>query len=86
MQRVRLTRRLPHVYFWSSVNQCSIKAVAYLDKARERTHLWCGATSSAIKLFGGPMITVSDKALAELEAYFTGKDKTPIRIHLAPGG
>lgn len=32
------------------------------------------------------MITLSDKARAELDAYFDGKDKTPIRIYLAPGG
>ncbi len=32
------------------------------------------------------MITITDKARAELEGYFTGKDKTPIRLYLAAGG
>ena len=32
------------------------------------------------------MITVSDEARKELEADFDGKEKTPIRVYLAPGG
>lgn len=32
------------------------------------------------------MITLSDKARAELEAYFADKDKTPVRVYLASGG
>lgn len=32
------------------------------------------------------MITVTEKAQKELEAYFSGKEKTPIRIYLAAGG
>ena len=32
------------------------------------------------------MITVSEEARLELEAYFADKEKTPIRIYLAPGG
>ena len=32
------------------------------------------------------MITVSDEARRELEAYFADKEKTPIRVYLAPGG
>lgn len=32
------------------------------------------------------MFTVSDAASKELDAYFDGKDKSPIRVYLAPGG
>lgn len=32
------------------------------------------------------MITVSKEARTELAAYFEDKEKTPIRIYLAPGG
>ena len=32
------------------------------------------------------MISVSDSALKELDAYFQDKDLVPIRIYLAPGG
>lgn len=32
------------------------------------------------------MIKVSSEAQAELEKYFEGKEKSPIRVYLAPGG
>jgi hypothetical protein len=32
------------------------------------------------------MIELSQNAHKELEAYFADKDKSPIRIYLAPGG
>lgn len=32
------------------------------------------------------MFQVSDDAIRELDAYFDGKDKSPIRVYLAPGG
>lgn len=32
------------------------------------------------------MIDLTDNARKELEAYFADKDKTPIRVYLAPGG
>lgn len=32
------------------------------------------------------MFTLSESAYKELEAYFADKEKTPIRIYLAPGG
>ncbi len=32
------------------------------------------------------MVEVSDSAHKELEAYFEGKEKSSIRIYLAPGG
>ena len=32
------------------------------------------------------MITLTDDAKKELDAYFDGKDKSTIRIYLAPGG
>ena len=32
------------------------------------------------------MFTISETASHELEAYFEGKEKTPIRVYLAPGG
>jgi len=32
------------------------------------------------------MIEVSQNAIKELEAYFADKEKSPIRIYLAPGG
>lgn len=32
------------------------------------------------------MITLEDSARQELDAYFTDKEKSPIRIYLAPGG
>ncbi len=32
------------------------------------------------------MITVTEEARKELEAYFADKEKTPIRIYLAAGG
>ena len=32
------------------------------------------------------MVNVSDNAMKELEAYFSDKDKSPIRVYLAPGG
>ena len=32
------------------------------------------------------MVELTDKAHSELEAYFADKDKSPIRIYLAPGG
>ncbi len=32
------------------------------------------------------MVIVTDNALKELDAYFEGKEKSPIRIYLAPGG
>lgn len=32
------------------------------------------------------MLELSESAKKELDAYFEGKDKTPIRIYLAPGG
>lgn len=32
------------------------------------------------------MIELTDNALKELEAYFKDKDRSPIRIYLAPGG
>ncbi len=32
------------------------------------------------------MITVTEEARKELEAYFEGKEKSPIRVYLAPGG
>lgn len=32
------------------------------------------------------MITITDSARKELEAYFADKDKGTIRVYLAPGG
>ena len=32
------------------------------------------------------MLTVSEEARKELEAYFDGKEKKTIRVFLAPGG
>lgn len=32
------------------------------------------------------MFELTDTAREELDAYFEGKDKTPIRVYLAPGG
>ena len=32
------------------------------------------------------MVDISDDAKKELNAYFEGKDKSPIRIYMAPGG
>ena len=32
------------------------------------------------------MLTVSEDARKELEAYFAGRDRKPIRVFLAPGG
>lgn len=32
------------------------------------------------------MIPLTEEARKELEAYFEGKEKTPIRVYLAPGG
>ncbi len=32
------------------------------------------------------MLQVSEGALKELNAFFEGKEKQPIRIYLAPGG
>lgn len=32
------------------------------------------------------MLTVSDTAIKELDEYFTDREKSPIRIYLAPGG
>jgi len=32
------------------------------------------------------MITITEKAQEELNAYFKDKDKSPIRIYLAAGG
>ncbi len=32
------------------------------------------------------MVNVSDNAMKELEAYFADKEKSPIRVYLAPGG
>lgn len=32
------------------------------------------------------MFEITESALKELEAYFADKEKTPIRIYLAPGG
>ncbi|UZP68403.1 IscA/HesB family protein [Desulfovibrio mangrovi] len=32
------------------------------------------------------MVSLEQSAKAELDAYFSDKDKTPIRIYLAPGG
>lgn len=32
------------------------------------------------------MITVTDGAREELEAFFADKEKTPVRVYLAPGG
>lgn len=32
------------------------------------------------------MFEITDSAIKELDAYFDGKEKTPIRIFLAPGG
>ena len=32
------------------------------------------------------MISVTEDARKELEAYFAGKEKTPVRVYLAPGG
>lgn len=32
------------------------------------------------------MITLTDAALRELDAYFEGKDRAAVRIYLAPGG
>lgn len=42
--------------------------------------------ADATTLYGDTMFTVSDAARAELDAFFNGKDKSPIRIYLAPGG
>lgn len=32
------------------------------------------------------MITISDQAKKELDAYFDEKEKSPVRVYLAPGG
>lgn len=32
------------------------------------------------------MFELTDSACKELDAFFDGKDKTPIRVYLAPGG
>lgn len=32
------------------------------------------------------MLELTDSARAELDAYFAGRSKTPIRVYLAPGG
>ncbi len=32
------------------------------------------------------MLHISESALKELEAYFDGKEKSPIRVYLAAGG
>ena len=32
------------------------------------------------------MFALSDSARTELDAFFDGKDKSPIRVYLAPGG
>ena len=32
------------------------------------------------------IISITEEARKELEAYFEGKEKTPIRVYLAPGG
>lgn len=32
------------------------------------------------------MISLTEEARKELEAYFEGKEKTPIRVYLAPAG
>ena len=32
------------------------------------------------------MLQVSENAKKELDAYFADKEKTPVRIYLAPGG
>jgi len=32
------------------------------------------------------MLQVSDKAREELISFFKGKDMTPVRVYLAPGG
>ena len=32
------------------------------------------------------MLELTDSARAELDAYFEGKEKAPIRVYLAPGG
>ncbi|MDL2210606.1 IscA/HesB family protein [Desulfovibrio sp. OttesenSCG-928-O18] len=32
------------------------------------------------------MITISENAVKELDEFFTDKEKSPIRIYLAPGG
>lgn len=32
------------------------------------------------------MLEVSENALKELDTYFANKEKSPIRIYLAPGG
>jgi len=32
------------------------------------------------------MISVTEDARKELEAYFEGKDKTPVRVYAASGG
>lgn len=32
------------------------------------------------------MFDISDPAVEELDAFFEGKDKSPIRVYLAPGG
>lgn len=32
------------------------------------------------------MLEISENALKELDKYFTDKEKSPIRVYLAPGG
>lgn len=32
------------------------------------------------------MLELTKNARKELDAYFSGKDKTPIRVYLSPGG
>lgn len=32
------------------------------------------------------MVTLTDNAIRELDAYFADKPKSPIRVYLAPGG
>ena len=32
------------------------------------------------------MISISEDARKEIESYFEGKEKTPVRVYLAPGG
>lgn len=36
--------------------------------------------------FGGIMVTLTDNAIRELDAYFADKPKSAIRVYLAPGG
>lgn len=44
------------------------------------------AVARNMTFFGGLMIVLKENARKELESYFEGKTKEPIRVYLAAGG